>query len=374
MNKGGRLNQTPDTARSSSSIELPLYRNARQPNHPGRVRRSVISDGRGVAMVFRDWQPRYAAYCIATFPVRVGDGGKVPAIRGWQLIGLRGSAKLAQTKDADAFGFCPGSRSRLTILDVDTGNERALADALARHGSTPIIVRSGSGNYQAWYRWDGEERLIRPDPDKPIDILGSGFVVAPPSRGIKSNYEFIEGGLDDLNRLPRLRNLPLNNKGEATLPSNETIGEGYRNESLWRLCMKNADHCDDFEALVDVARTRNESFLPPLTDEEVVKIANSAWGYAQRGKNRFGRPGVFFSAEEANRLITRDPDQFVLLAFLRANNGPDSNFMVANGLAKKFGWGLGRLRAARRGLVGTNIKMVKRPSSINGPALYRWLA
>ena len=138
--------------------------------------------------------------------------------------------------------------------------------------------------------------------------------------------------------------------------------------------MHEAHHCDDFEALVDVARTRNESFLPPLTDEEVVKIANSAWGYTDRGQNRFGRPGISFSTEEANRLITRDPDQFVLLAFLRANNGPDSSFMVANGLAKKFGWGPRRMRAARRGLEGTNIKMVKRPSSINGPALYRWLA
>jgi hypothetical protein len=199
-------------------------------------------------MVFRAWQPRYAAYRIATFPVRVGDGGKVPAIKGWQRIGLPGSAKVAQTMDADAFGFCPGSRSRLTILDVDTGNERVLADALARHGSTPIIVRSGSGNHQAWYRWDGEKRLIRPDPDKPIDILGSGFVVAPPSRGIKSNYEFIEGDLDDLNRLPRLRNLPLNNKGEAPPPSREGIGEGDRNKSLYRHCMKAAHHCDDFDA------------------------------------------------------------------------------------------------------------------------------
>jgi hypothetical protein len=325
-------------------------------------------------MVFRVWQPRYAAYRIATFPVRVGDGGKVPAIQGWQRIGLPGSAKVAQTMDADAFGFCPGSRSRVTILDVDTGDECVLADALARHGSTPIIVRTGSGNYQAWYRWDGEKRLIRPDPDRPIDILGSGFVVAPPSRGIKSNYEFIEGGLHDLNRLPRLCNLPLNNKRQATLPSKESIGKGNRNKSLWEHCMKAAHHCDDFDALLDVALTANANFLPPLTEGEVVKVAKSAWGYTQRGENHFGRPGVYFDAEEANRLITSDPDLFVLLAFLRANNGPASTFMVANGLAQKLGWGRKRFAAKRRDLEQTHIKMVRRPSATNGPARYRWLA
>jgi hypothetical protein len=320
-------------------------------------------------MVFSAWQPRYAAYRIATFPVRVDDGGKVPAIRGWQQIGLPGSAKLAQTRDADAFGFCPGSRSRLTILDVDTSNERVLADAVAQYGSTPIIVRSGSGNYQAWYRWDGEKRRIRPDPDKPIDILGSGFVVAPPSRGIKSNYEFIEGGLDDLDRLPRLRNLPASNKAPL---QNERLEEGTRNKNLFQHCMRAAHYCDDFDALLDVAHTANADFLRPLTDDEVMKVAKSAWGYTQRGENRFGRPGVFFEPEEANRLITSDQDLFILLAFLCANNGPASTFMVANGLAKKFGWGLKRFAATRRRLETTRIRMVRPPSTASGPALYRW--
>lgn len=328
-------------------------------------------------MVFRAWQPRYAAYRIATFPVRVGDGGKVPAIHGWQRIGLPGSAKVAQTMDADAFGFCPGSRSRLTILDVDTGDECVLADALARQGSTPIIVRSGSGNYQAWYRWDGEKRLIRPDPDKPIDILGSGFVVAPPSKGIKSDYEFIQGGLDDLDNLPCLRNVPPEAaRRSSSVGGLETgrVGQGARNNTLWKHCMRQAHHCDDLDALIDVARTCNESFLPPLAEDEVLKIAKSAWGYTQRGQNWFGRHGVFFSTEEANRLITSDQDQFVLLAFLRANNGPNSNFMVTNGLTQTLKWRVKRLRAARKGLEGTYLKMVMRPSAANGPARYRWLA
>jgi hypothetical protein len=138
--------------------------------------------------------------------------------------------------------------------------------------------------------------------------------------------------------------------------------------------MRQAHYCDDLDTLLDVAQTCNANFLPPLDEDEVVKIVKSAWGYTLRGENRFGRHGVFFSTEEVNRLIARGPDQLVMLAFLRANNGPDSTFMVANGLAREFGWGLKRLAAVRRELEGTEIKMVRRPSATNGAARYRWLA
>lgn len=334
--------------------------------------------GGPVAMSFRDWQPRYAAHGIATFPVRVGDDGKVPAIKGWQRVGLPGSATLAQRfADADAFGFCAGQRSGLTILDVDTNDERTLADALGRHGPTPIIVRSSSGNHQAWYRWRGEGRFIRPDGNSkwPIDILGSGFVVAPPSRGIKSNYLFIQGSLDDLDQLPVLRNTTI-----ATLPPplawkpDRAVTEGGRNDTLWRYCMQSARHCDRFDSLLDVARTRNSDFFPPLPEAEVVKTAKSAWNYTQRGENRFGRPGVSIDAEQAIHLIKTDPDVFVLLSFLRANNGPARTFIAANALAEVLGWGRKRLADARKRMEGTYIEMVRRPSKANGAAHYRWVS
>jgi hypothetical protein len=334
-----------------------------------------VGDGRGIAMPFRDWQPRYAAHGIPTFPVRVGDDGKVPAIRGWQRVGLPGSAKLVkQFADADAFGFCPGQRSGLTILDVDTNDEYTLVDALDRHGHTPIIVRTGSGNHQAWYRWHGEKRQIRPEPEKPIDVLGSGFVVAPPSRGIKSNYQFIHGSLDDLDQLPVLCGATIATPplSSAWMPDN-AVTEGGRNHTLWRYCMHSAHHCDNFESLLDVARTRNADFSPPLPDSEVVKTANSAWGITERDENRFGRHGAFFETEEANRLIIGDQDVFVLLAFLRANNGATRTFIVANALAEQLGWGRKRFANTRRRLEGTYIKMVRRPTTFKGPALYRWV-
>ncbi len=109
---------------------------------------------------FARWQPEYAAHGIALYPMR----DKRPAIRGYAKIGLGRSRALArQFPDADAFGFVAGKRSGVTVLDVDTSDETVLADALDRHGKTPLIVRSGGhGHWQAWYKWNGERRRIRP--------------------------------------------------------------------------------------------------------------------------------------------------------------------------------------------------------------------
>lgn len=187
---------------------------------------------------FATWQPLYAAVGIPTFPV----DGKKPLVSHYDRFGLGASAEIAKKfPAATAIGFMLGQHSGLTVVDVDSADDRVLADALDRHGRTPILVRSGSGNSQAWYRWNGENRLIRPEPHKPIDILGSGFIVAPPSHGAKSNYRFLEGGLDDLDHLPHLRGLPANANDEAarTAPQDiERVREGRRNFNLWQNCMK----------------------------------------------------------------------------------------------------------------------------------------
>src|SRR5438132_7870503 len=66
--------------------------------------------------VFGTWQPCYAEHRVATFPVATEN--KKPAIKGYQRVGLGGSARLAfKFTDADAFGFICGPRSRITVLD-----------------------------------------------------------------------------------------------------------------------------------------------------------------------------------------------------------------------------------------------------------------
>jgi hypothetical protein len=138
--------------------------------------------------------------------------------------------------------------------------------------------------------------------------------------------------------------------GRTTGPRPQKQGEG-RNNDLWRWAMREAHHVDDFEQLLDRVETLNQEYLEPMQQAEVSKIATSAWGYTERGENLFGQTGVRFPTWEVNELITSSVDDFVLLSYLRANQGPDATFWIANGLAETFGWSRQRLAAARVSII-----------------------
>jgi hypothetical protein len=70
-------------------------------------------------------------------------------VKGYLGVDATHSRKLALRIEANAFGFVVGKPSHITVLDIDTADEHVLAEALERHGPSPFVVRSGSGNWQA---------------------------------------------------------------------------------------------------------------------------------------------------------------------------------------------------------------------------------
>ena len=113
-------------------------------------------------MAFKDWQADYAAHGIATFPCEITPDGKKPLVKNYQRFGLPGSAQIAgRFADASALGFMGGRKNGITPLDVDSTSDKDLADAIGRHGDTPIITRTGSEHAQLWYRYNSERRRIR---------------------------------------------------------------------------------------------------------------------------------------------------------------------------------------------------------------------
>jgi Bifunctional DNA primase/polymerase, N-terminal/Primase C terminal 1 (PriCT-1) len=329
-------------------------------------------------------QPEWAAHRIATFPVTVTAAGvKKPAVKHYGKLGLRASAQLAQKRsfaNIDGVGFMAGPHSKITVIDIDDPDERLLTEVLDRHGSTPFIVRTASGKHHAYYRHSNERRRIRPWRDLPLDLLGSGgFVIAPPTLiSGKGAYEIIAGNLDDLRRLPPIHNLDLEPATEISSGPELIIPEklpqvGQRNNGLWRHCMRHAQRCDQFDDLLDEARTFNMALDTPLSDSEVTNTAASAWGYTMHGLNRFGQHGVWSSSEEiAAMMHSQNQDAFLLLTFLRGYNGPHALFMCANALAEKFGWTRHRLAAARSRLIELNYIMPVRQAGRGNPALFRW--
>ncbi|MGU3399172.1 bifunctional DNA primase/polymerase [Brucellaceae bacterium D45D] len=330
--------------------------------------------------VFADWQPEYAARGVATFPVR----DKRPAVKGYLKIGIRTSEQFAMRFDNDdAFGLAC-KRSKIVVLDCDTPDERVFADALDRHGKSPFIVRSGSGNWQAWYRHDGETRRVRPNPKLPIDILGDGFVVAPPSMGAKGQYQLVEGSLDDLENLPTLRGVKsYPNKKHNTLspfssPHFSEDGtekkEGKRNQQLWEDCMKMARGCRRLEELMDRAMQRNREFYQPLETLEVMRIVASAWGYETENKNWFGHGArVVVDHSIVDKFAANEPDAFALFSILMRNHwGRD--FVLAKAFAISLGWTLKRFKRARDVLREANLIECIHPGGggPNDPPVYRF--
>jgi hypothetical protein len=133
--------------------------------------------------------------------------------------------------------------------------------------------------------------------------------------------------------------------------------------------MKSAHACDCLDDLINIARAGNEEYLPPLPDNEVVKIANSAWDYTERGENRFGRRGVYFDQTALKQLV-HDPDVIALLAFLRAANRPKARFWIADGMAEGIGWSRHKLREARRRAMASGLIKSVTPPKPGRPAVY----
>lgn len=327
-----------------------------------------------VVGIFSDWQPRYAEAGIATFPVR----DKKPAVKGYLKAGLKASNEFRlKFPSDDAFGFACRP-NRITVLDVDSPDERLLCDALSEFGPTPIIVRSGSGNHQAWYRHGGERRRVRPDPTRPIDILGDGFVVAPPSIGKKSPYELIQGSLADLSALPPMRKVEAAPPAlSAPVAGSDLIETGQRNETLWRACMTRARSCQNIEQLMEAAvHINRQTFYEPLPDSEVLRVVASAWSKQLSGENWFGTgQRVVSSHDEIDNLLMADLDAYALLMILRRNHW-GRTFVVANAMAEMMpggGWTRKRLAAARAKLEAIGEIHQLRPASPKyGPALFRF--
>jgi hypothetical protein len=307
--------------------------------------------------VFAEAQGVYAAHNVPTFPVWPD---KRPAIKSYLKVSLAGSARLADRfVRADALGI-PLRRARLTVLDVDTTDEKVLADALDRYGKTPFVVQTASGGFHAYFRHGGEGCHVRPWPGVPIDVLGDGFVIAPPSQVEKGPYRVIQGGLDDLDNLPPIRNLALNDNlvlNDNIAPAQDTperIAKGERNKALFRFCMERVRTCGSFDELLEHAKGFALNALSPLPEpippDEIRSVAASAWSYEEQGANFVGTGRlVVFRHDEVDRYLDGDAtgqDAYVLLSKIRRQHW-GREFPLANAMHASMGWSLPRFKKAR---------------------------
>ncbi len=331
--------------------------------------------------VFAEWQPQYANEGIATFPTI----DKKPCVKGWQKIGPKGSAQLTlKFPEANELAFLAGPKSGLTIIDVDTKDEDIWRDSRKRFGETGVMVRTGSGHLQLWYRHNGEARKIR--VDEFTDVLGAGQVLGPPSeRGM--GYQLLRGTIADIANLPFARNIEGGPAGEIQeAVTRELVKAGGRNKALYEHLRTQARFADTYDDLLDVANTFAAESLDvkgghPFLEREVKEVTKSVWDWTQKkiGTGQyFVGVGHFMttSHETIDATMSLGIHAYFLHSHLLRRFGGLSTFFLANETRNRMPggeWPLRKLQEARKALIENGlIKEVRKASTHHGPALYGW--
>lgn len=299
---------------------------------------------------------------LAVIPLG-GENGKEPLIKyaNWERPpGREFITKLSKKyPDANVGVLC--GLSGVTIVDID--DPSVTDEMIARCGDTPLITATPSGGVHLWYRHNGERSAnLRVSEGLDVDIKATGgLVVVPPSirpsgKYAGKPYTFNSGSWDDVQRLPVANPGSLPNHDEAPVYSIQSVKKGNRNKFLFSQLLKQVRSCDDFDALLDVARSLNEGFLPPLTKTEVIKTAHSAWVVEETGRNWSGKEARLVLVATELMTLVQNSDALALFGLLKVfHMGRMEPFAICSKAMWKAevipGWGLKRYTKARQWLV-----------------------
>lgn len=179
--------------------------------------------------------------------------------------------------------------SKLVVLDVDIGlgkkGRESLAEIDAQLGDT-LTAQTGSGGIHAYHaRPDGVDPFTSiGDPRKPypaIDLIGNGYVVAPPSLHYTGgSYSWARqvaiADMPQVFNTIRAARSAIVDVVSASDVGQVAIAEGGRNNALFKLGAALRATGIDRDALRAALHLENRRrFTPPLPDDEVETVAAS---------------------------------------------------------------------------------------------------
>lgn len=312
---------------------------------------------------FAEAATAYRAHGAVPIPCG-GEDGKDPLVK-WKALAKPPAQftldRWCERFDAANIGLVTGP-SRLTIVDVDDYGGSGLADEMERRcGRTPLVTATPRGGLHLWYRGGGEKSQTRLE-GMLVEVRAiGGFAVVPPStRPGVGPYRIVRGSLDDLDRLPTIiaNSLPRHRaQPSAGKPAaGAVVGEGRRNDTLWRKLMHEARTCETSAELEARALILNEAICsPPLDHAEVLGAVRSAWRYQIEGRNWVGEePRVSVKPSEIP-LLHGNADAVMVLCLLRSYQGQRDKFAISvKALARSEWlprWSPNRIRKARAALI-----------------------
>ncbi len=177
-------------------------------------------------------------------------------------------------------GIMTGVKGGIYVVDVDD-IEKATETLLRWELPATLLVKTPSGGYHYYFRYDGEPlpRKIRPFPG--IDLLGKGGY-ANCHLDPKGNYSHYQ--VEHIAQMPE--NL-LSDWRQAASEGRKQDGhsnrEGARNETLASFCGSWFKQGMPYAQVMQAAQTWGQNCIPPMDPNEVANVVNSVSRYHAPG-------------------------------------------------------------------------------------------
>lgn len=222
--------------------------------------------------------------------------------------------------------------SKLIIIDCDDPETAEQAEQI--FGPTPLRALTYRGRHLYYSDTTGTQKNANLRKfGLNIDVkCGAGFVVAPPSvhpSGLR--YRLDDGcdwtALSVLSRVAPFKVSAMEQFRRADRKQLDPVSEGNRANALNAAMCREVSRSKTIDDLLVAARLENESFLPHLHDDEVVRISQRVWADMSSGKLSRWRGGpakVRIDHDDIVRLLQRSPkgsDAIALLLHLKASHG-----------------------------------------------------
>lgn len=251
---------------------------------------------------------RYANLGWAVFPV---SATKKPLTENGFKDATTSSSKIKSfwRKFPEAnIGIATGAVSGLIVLDVDPSSqndaESIITQLIERKGifAQDICARSGGGGFHFYFQHPGKRHV--PSTSKLFSIKGldlradGGYIIAPPSNHISgAKYVWLDEKSPFENTLPEcpVWILDIKRHKRQILLNNltEPIIDGNRNTTLASVAGLCRSLGLDKESILEILLRQNtQRCQPPLSEEEVSRIANHMSDYPPFNTRAAGAPTV----------------------------------------------------------------------------------
>lgn len=274
-----------------------------------------MNDKGGKFPPFISFAPKYWELGLPVFPLK--PNSKIPAVTGWNKLVSQPSANvqtrwLSQHAEGN-LGLVLGKGSGFTVVDSDEPDQ--LAACLDEFGPTELVVYTASGKHHLYYRWNGEERLLRLYGRK-LDLLGAGYVVLPPSVVGEGTYRFGQSSLFDQPELGIVNRDAISGRGADNAFLSACVHEGQRNQVMFT-AVRGAyfQGFHTYEQLLGEADKFNSAMIPPLPSRELRATVRSVLKYAWSGT--LVPPGINYGLIWEQSAFSLSGNALKLLLWLR---------------------------------------------------------